>query len=614
MEAILIFRQPDSDEIPVIEDKLCQPDYFAVISAGLQYSGKLNHPGPLPESISQRANRELLKSILAFGDRMIGQQTVGQLLDMGSFPIWHYQRFRIYFRLKPLFVLRNAIDHYLNEADRVTVYCDAAHADLLQGTDNRIHFIPGPPEKKLKLNIRPLLGYLIYFKIKILLNILFPPDFTDKKHLLVDRSVRQRCRHPETLRLKFDNYTLSNLLDKSGNDFLIVNEAEPPKLKGSGTFKLSAGQFAGLGRRSRSISGEYIMLRGLLSFSLYREKKKMITDLEFRIGLILSSELSGTEALIFNAFTALSATNSFFISRFLAYRRFFRKHRFLTVAAIDENSPATRCILDAARSTGAKSIGIQHGNIGEAQPAYLYTEKDRTGNIMADLTLVWGEYWREFLIQKGNYPGNSIVITGQVRTDIIPQLRSNPAMLKEEFAATKPLAVFASQPIPDPAIRRKAAADVFSAFSELPGFELIVKLHPAEKDDVEYYREIAISAGCEDYRILYDVDLYSLLAASDLVITCYSTVGTEAVYFGKPLIIVDPLKEDLLGYHRSGIAWQALNEEDIRHFAEGVLYGLLKPDHAAMQLFIEKYAYRIDGQVCERTLSVIRGVGSGTVH
>jgi len=614
MEAVLIFRQPDAGEIPVIEDMLQRQGCFGVVSQGITLTNMRANPELLPAGIAQSANQSLLDSILAFGDRMVGDQSVSELLDLGSFPIWHYQRFRIYFRLRPLIVLRSAIEHYLQESEKITVFCDAADADSLHEMDTRIRFIPGSAKKKASLNLQSLLGYLIYFKIKILLNLLFPPDYHGKKHLLVDRSVRQRCRHQETLKLKYDNYTLSNLLDQSGHDFLIVNETEPPKLRGATAFKLTTGLFAGLGRRSRSISGEYIMLRGLLSPSLYRERKKMIADLVRKTGQINTSDLEGMEALIFKAFTGLSATNSFFITRFLAYRQFFRKHSFLTVTAIDENSPATRCILDAARSTGAKSIGIQHGNIGDAQPAYLYTAKDSKNHIMADITLVWGEYWREFLVHKGNYPGDSVVVTGQVRTDIIPKLRSNPALLKEEFAAGKPLAVFASQPIPDPVIRRQAASDVFTAFSELPGYELVVKLHPAEKDAVEYYCEIAAAAGCEDYRLLYDADLYSLLAAADLVITCYSTVGTEAVYFGKPLIIHDPLKDDLLGYCKAGVAWQAVNSGELKQLAEAILESELKPDPEAMSRFIEKYAYRIDGRVSERTLAIIRAAESGAFH
>jgi len=329
---------------------------------------------------------------------------------------------------------------------------------------------------------------------------------------------------------------------------------------------------------------------------------------------IKKNELSAVETLIFSTFEKLAPTNKFFIVRFLAFRQFFAKHTFSTASAIDENSPATRCMLDAARSTGALSIGIQHGNIGDAQPAYLYTPNDRRNRIMADLTLVWGNYWKEFLALKGNFPAESVVVTGQIRTDIIPKLLADSAKLKAELLAEKPVAVFASQPIPDPVIRHKAALDVFTAFSHLPGYELVVKLHPAEKDALDYYNNIAREAGCTGFRLLYNVDLYTLLAASDLVITCYSTVGTEAVYFGKPLIILDHLKEDLLGYHSAGVAWQALNAADLEKLANGILKKEISPDMEAYQRFIDQYSFRIDGKATERTLSAIRAAKSGIAH
>ncbi|MFH1121137.1 MAG: hypothetical protein V1775_15060 [Bacteroidota bacterium] len=612
MEAILIFRQPDVNETKVIEDKLHKSLCIAVAAPGLQIADSLNFAEPLPAGITRQANRHLLNSILAFGDRDAGNETLSELLNAGNFPIWHYQRFRIYYNLQPLFVLREATEHYQKQGYHITVYCDSGSVSSLNGLEKPVYIIAGPKQKKAKLNTAALLNYIIYFIIKVLSGLLFPPDYTNKKHLLVDRSVRQLCRHPETLKLKFDNYTLSNLFDSAGDDFLYITEHEPPKVKGNGSFKLKANLFLNHRRDSGRISGEYILTRGLFSPGLIRERKRMVADLELKIRQADALKLTGQEVMIFNAFKKLAPTNSYFITRFLAYQRFFRKHDFLTVAAIDENSPSTRCILDAARSTGVKTIGIQHGNIGDAQPAYLYTENDRKNRVMADFTLVWGDYWRDFLINKGNFPSDSVFVTGQIRTDIIPKLMAVPDIFKKEMVIRKPVVVFASQPIPDPVIRRKAATDVFSAFSKLAGYELIVKLHPAEKDAIDYYHEIAAQTGCKDYRLMYNVDLYSLLAAADLVITCYSTVGTEAVYFGKPLIILDYMKEDLLGYHAAGVAWQAMGTADLIRFAEGVLEGKLKPDQESLKRFIEKYAFRIDGRVTERTLSFIRAVKSGT--
>ena len=93
-------------------------------------------------------------------------------------------------------------------------------------------------------------------------------------------------------------------------------------------------------------------------------------------------------------------------------------------------------------------------------------------------------------------------------------------------------------------LRYKTAYDVFAAVKNISGLFLIVNIHLAELNDVNYYESIAKEAGCTNFKIIYYYDLYLLLSVSDIVITCFSTVGSEAIYFNKPLIIVDHLMQD----------------------------------------------------------------------
>lgn len=609
METILIFRQLSAAERAETVQRLADGGVRAV--AAPRHFPEIAGPVvALPSEIARNGSRRLLEMILGLGDRRLAEKTLSETVRIENLPIWHYQRFRIFFRLQPSFILREAAEYYLKSSARLTVYCEAGQARILKELGEDLRILEARPAQTSALNPVALLNYGIYFKIRVLQSLLFPTHLKKRKHLLIDRAVKQQCRHAETLELKYDNYTLSGLLDQAGDDFLIVSETEQPKLRGDDSFRLSARRFSSAGRRKNTINGEFILLKGMLSPSLYRERRKMIGELGHGLELLKAAGLNVQESMILDAFIGLAPTNNFYITRFLAYRKFFRKHSFLTVSSIDENSPAARCILDAARSTGALSIGIQHGNIGDLQPAYLYTKTDSRNRIMADYTLVWGEYWREFLIEKGNFPVDSVQVTGQIRTDIIPKMLENQNRFRHEFSAAKPVAVFASQPIPDPAARRQAAYDVFNAFSRLPDYELVVKLHPGEKDATAYYRQIADEAGCRDFRLLYDVDLYSLLTVAALVITCYSTVGTEAVYFGKPLIILDPHREDLLGYHKAGVAFQATNAQDLELTAREILSGAVCPDSVAYRSFIDRFSFAVDGKAVQRTLSFIRGVKS----
>lgn len=609
MEALLIFQQPDEAGMKQISERLGQGDGFAVTAPGIQLSLARPSVQVLPVSVIREANAGLLQQIHLFGDTRIGDKTIGQLFNPGNLPLWHYQRFRIFFELRTAFMARSAVRFYQTQGKKPVVYCNAGLAMALKTMEEPPEILPAPSQAKPGLNALKMAGYFMLFLSRVLLSLVRRPSLSSRKHVVVDRSVRQLCREPLSLKPKADNYTLSNLLDALDDEFLIIKETEPPKLRGNTMFRLSRHLWNVNGRGSKTIYGEYILARGLLSPALYRKRREMNGLIAAAAGKLREISSSAEQQMILNAFVRLMPTNRYFITRFLAYQLFFNRTGIKTIAAIDENSPSTRCILDAARSRGAKTIGIQHGNIGNAQPAYLYTLTDREQKIMADFTLVWGSGWKEFLIREGNYPEDSLIVTGQLRTDTIPQLLKTPPVVPGITSLDVPVALFASQPIPDPVVRYQAAYDVFSAFSKLKGVELHVKLHPAEKNDADYYREIAEKAGCVSYRIVHDVDLYDYLAVSRLVITCYSTVGTEAIYFGKPLIILDHHRDDLLGYHASGVAWQATDAESLLKTVVGILSGELIPDKEAYGRFISQGAYRIDGGVTQRTLSAIRQAG-----
>lgn len=616
METILIFRKPGLDEIEEIR-KLHIPDTCRIFYLPGLIEPEI-FPGfevlPMPGQLIRDADRGLLSGILEFGDRHAGEASISKLLNLDGLPLWHYQRFRIYFRLQPVFRIRKVLKHFSQTAGAVFAYCSFAPGMFNDCLTPGIIIRARNEGVKQKKNYFALINYAVFFILRVLIGFLRPVGSEGRRHLVVDRAFRQYCRHLLTMQPKLDNYILSPLFDLSDNEFLILSEVEPPKTSGNAHFRLQKEYFNGQGRGNRTLYGEYILFRGLLSPRLYIRRKQLMDLLEKALKIIGLSKMSDEEKLIYEAFLGLNRTNAFFITKHLAYHYYFRNRRFATVASIDENSPATRCILDAARAHGSRIIGIQHGNIGDAQPAYLYTNTDRMNKIMADLTLVWGSHWKNVLVTRGNFSHDAVVITGQMRTDLIPKLLERSAEFRAKFTTRSHLAVFASQPMPDKALRWQAAYDVFTAFRDLEEVELVVKLHPAERESVGYYSEIARKAGLNQVRILYDVDLYELIAACDLLITCYSTVGGEAVYFGKPLIILDHHGDDLLGYHAEGVAWQVKDAGRLKIISDEVLQGRMKPDPEKYRDFIERYAFTIDGAATQRSLSAIRAAGDDIFH
>ena len=89
------------------------------------------------------------------------------------------------------------------------------------------------------------------------------------------------------------------------------------------------------------------------------------------------------------------------------------------------------------------------------------------------------------------------------------------------------------------------------------------------------------------------------------MITCYSTVGAETAYFHKPLIILDYLKEDVNGYVRDGIAFQASTFEEMKDLVTAIRKGQRIPTENYEE-YVQKCAHSVDGKVASRIIEWLR--------
>ncbi|MGE5457984.1 MAG: CDP-glycerol glycerophosphotransferase family protein, partial [Methanococcaceae archaeon] len=608
MEVILVFRRLTDNEMDDVQLARANGTEIFVMPGLLTESISYNSVLPflfIPEALIKEASADLIRAIKELGDKDIDSSSLSELLTIDRVPLWHYQRFRVFFMLRNEWIIRRCIEQYKKDYSLLKVYTPFSFSILedLHG----VSVIAGQKsaKKRLKLNFKVLINYVIFFKLRIVISMLRRVPVNDKHNVIIDRSLRQVCRNIHTLETKKDNFNLYPLFDANPEGQLIISEVETPKLYSTVPFKLWKHFFNGEGRNERTVYGEWILFKGILSLNLrkhYTTLKGQLRQVNSKLNIdntqqklsdyigivaINSKEnkfnskpisFTNNEKRILRTFFSLNKSSNFYLLKHLCYYNFFSKCAFKTICAIDENSPATRSILDAARKCSIKTIGIQHGNIGDSHPAYLYTQKDQERNVMTDLTLTWGDYFTDFLISNANYPSDSVKTVGQMRSDLIPTMKAIAHEYRKKLTDSPFLVIFASQPIPDVDFRHKVAYDVFKSFSNLTNAKLIVKLHPAERFDVDYYRSISEEAGYNNPDIRYDIDLYELLAAADLVITCFSTVGSEAVYFERPLIVYDPFREDLLKYVSEGVAFQAVDQQSLQLLLEEIQTGQLSID------------------------------------
>jgi hypothetical protein len=131
----------------------------------------------------------------------------------------------------------------------------------------------------------------------------------------------------------------------------------------------------------------------------------------------------------------------------------------------------------------------------------------------------------------------------------------------------------------------------------------VIKPHPNEAE-ISKYRKL-IGSGKYPNLELFEGELYLLLANCKLLITYYSTVGLEAVYFGKEVISLDYQKKDLQSYIQLGVAHPARDGNDLLQLYQKIAAEELRTSEEARKEFIKDRAYQIDGLVTQRVLSYL---------
>lgn len=155
----------------------------------------------------------------------------------------------------------------------------------------------------------------------------------------------------------------------------------------------------------------------------------------------------------------------------------------------------------------------------------------------------------------------------------------------------------------------------FIEFCNLNKWEIVIKIHPMykymlQKESEEKINNIKNRCKNLKYFITYDIDLYTLLSAADLVITEYSTVGAEAILLDKPVITVNFNKESHeheQSYSEYGAALDfetySQMEEAVKEMIDGEKY--LDQLKKGRKKVAYRYNYHNDGKATERIYDLI---------
>jgi len=343
------------------------------------------------------------------------------------------------------------------------------------------------------------------------------------------------------------------------------------------------------------INSDQFFLKIITSFSAWKKFYKFDRSL---IKLFRSFEQNTFTELDQSIYNHLITKKKYFgvlFFRYLSFDNLFEDNTLRSLIISDENSPQQKVIQYAAVKNNVKVFAIQHGAIYRYHFAYTYGEYTNRP-IQPTVTLTWGEYYNNVLLKYGGYNADQVCAVGSLRKkgiDTSSDLR---------VQSGKKTVLFATQPIPDETLRVQQLKDVFECFSMLSDhFQLIVRPHPNEKED-KYFEEIATLVSFKHLVIERGIEIEEHFRIADVLITAYSTVGAEFVEYFKPIIVLDYLKEDLVGYVKEGVGIPVANKYDLLQTFNS---SEIKIDKIAFQKFIKSFFYASDGKAAQRIIAAV---------
>jgi len=572
------------------------------------YTSDASFTGNIPHELirqDERKKKEInYKAFFAvinfYGTYLKGNKTLAEI-EMSGFHFWFYHKFRIYFAVRNCLYEIDMVRSLPVEDANLEVFGSNLQAKQLLGRSMINYHLPNNTGR----SVTQLFNFAAITALRFFAG-LFTTIKLDNRILILDNKENYARIRTREDGIGFRNVQIEYLLSVADKSHTVLLDKFTPPASGQ-EFSLN---FSYL-KKHYSISRicEEEILYTIRNWGKRKEAKLLSRKITQAISAIEGND--ETDNLILDALKELYGSTSYFCWKFLCYKYFFSKRKPKVILITDEYSANTRLIMEGARVNRIPVVSFQHGSMHDLHPGYVYSAEDPVDEITPDGIIVWGDRWKDFLINHG-YPAERIKTGGQLRTDIIPVIsttRKSAAEILRENIGGKDIVLFASQPQRDLSLRYKTAFEIFKAAAQLSEFILVVKLHPVE-NDFSYYNQIAKRANCDNYIITKEADLYELISVSRAVITSFSTVGTEAVYFRKPVLIFDPLKQDVLGLVREGVAVQCLDSNDIHSVLLKVMKGEFQSDEDKISAFIKSQVFAIDGKTGQRYLDILTSIPS----
>ena len=237
-----------------------------------------------------------------------------------------------------------------------------------------------------------------------------------------------------------------------------------------------------------------------------------------------------------------------------------------------------RVLTWVGNARGLRTICFQHGASADL-PRY--------GRHIAKQVALWGEHEREVYLKNGHTSPDRITVVGDPflhvlratrysRQEICHRLGLDPGKKIILMACERFVSLYSQFERPSSSNRNLWL--VCNAVRNLSDVQLLVrmkeeKVYAEFGGDLDLKREILRRA--QGIRVVVDSssNIYQLLYIADLVVVTFSTLGLEAMLFGKPVLMLHLDRDyDLMGYVKSGGVLCVRAQEDIIPAITAALY------------------------------------------
>lgn len=606
MKLVVLLRKPSQKEVNELINSRPERIIYqhrSYLPAELEHFECHGHE--LSTGLKQEVENSVFQQVVDFGHRSYSGKKIADWFFSDGHTLWYNVRFIVYNRYRGQQLLQayvsDAVEKYGDKSSHITVFTENDQTVTIE--DHAKIDVRSSPKRVWK-PLGSKFKFAIVFALRAFLGLIqfFLLNKKRPYHLIITHPFyRQTIWSDSKRRRILGDPHIEALLEKTkeDKDFLFLSEGHPPRLDDPDKIRIGAKLF--FYHFNKSLSIEWFLFVSLFS-PKYRREGRVLDDAYQKIEAEVTSQNDLIRAQVWNQVRTVKPLLKFVLLYERAAQGMFNALQVRSISTTNEHGSNNKAILNIAKKRNIPTYGIQHGAVYPAHMEYYFNENDGPYDPFPDFTIVWGERWSQTLIRDCGYEKSQLKVLGQLRTDQISYFRTLPIEKRE-----RPIVLYASQPLfeGEELTRALYAKNFLQASKDFPDLEFVIKPHPAEKDYAQFFDSMASEIGTTDYRT-YTGDLYSILSQVQVVVVYYSTVGEEAIYFNKPLLVLDFERKDLAGYikHKVGLPCHSLLE-----LKDNLTISINSPEKviSGYERYVTRSSFKIDGQAAERYHQFIKG-------